>query len=255
MRPLDRSNEAVPISSFSLPLPFRAVVVGGTGAIGAAIAENFLGLGAEVVATGASQADLDRTALAPQEGLRTEVLDITDDASVRAFASRFDRVDALINCAGILRRDEEFEIDVFQQVIDVNLTGPMRCALAFREVLGKSRGCIVNIASMNAFAALPRLPAYCASKGGLVMLTRALAHAWAAQGIRVNAVAPGYIETPLNAAGRADADHYNRIAARTAQKRWGQPRDVAGSVVFLCMPAAEYVTGSVATVDGGFLAS
>ena len=244
----------MPTDTFRLPLPFRAVVIGGTGAIGAAIAENFLELGAEVVVTGAGQPDIDRCTLAPRAGLRAEVLDITDDAAVRAFAGRFDRVDALVNCAGILRRDEEFDIDVFRQVIDVNLTGPMRCATAFREVLGKSRGCIVNIASMNAFAALPRLPAYCASKGGLVMLTRALAHAWAPEGIRVNAVAPGYIETPLNAAGRADADHYNRIAARTAQKRWGQPRDVAGSVVFLCMPAAEYVTGSVAMVDGGFLA-
>lgn len=240
--------------SFSLPAPYHVVVIGGLGAIGGAITQQFLDLGAQVIATGASEADLMSTDLQPQDGLRTAALDITDDDAVRGFAAGVGRVDALVNCAGILRRDEEFDIDVFRQVIDVNLTGAMRCCTAFRAALAETKGSIVNIASMNAFAALPRLPAYCASKGGLVMLTRALAHAWAADGIRVNAVAPGYIETPLNAAGRADRAHYDRIAARTAMKRWGQPHDVAGQVAYLCMPAADYVTGSVAMVDGGFLA-
>lgn len=240
--------------SFSLPKPFVAVVIGGVGAIGSAIAAQFLELGAQVAATGATRAEVDAFTPPAAGDLRTAVLDITDDAEVTAFAGQFQRVDALINCAGILRRDEEFDLDVFRQVIEVNLTGAMRCCTAFRPALAEARGSIVNIASMNAFAALPRLPAYCASKGGLVMLTRALAHAWAPDGIRVNAVAPGYIETPLNAAGRADRAHYDRIAERTAQKRWGQPEDVAGQVAFLCMPASKYVTGSVATVDGGFLA-
>ncbi|MGN7870667.1 SDR family NAD(P)-dependent oxidoreductase [Paracoccus sp. 22332] len=240
--------------SFSLPDPYHVVVIGGLGAIGGAITRQFLDLGAQVRATGATEADLKSTDLQPQDGLRTAVLDITDDNAVRDFAADAGRVDALVNCAGILRRDEEYDIDVFRQVIDVNLTGAMRCCTAFHAALVETRGSIVNIASMNAFAALPRLPAYCASKGGLVMLTRALAHAWAADGIRVNAVAPGYIETPLNAAGRADREHYERIAARTAMKRWGQPQDVAGQVAYLCMPAADYVTGSVMMVDGGFLA-
>ncbi|MGV0816598.1 SDR family NAD(P)-dependent oxidoreductase [Martelella sp. AMO21009] len=240
--------------SFTLPKPFRAVVIGGTGGIGGAISEAFLELGAELVATGASEAEVGASALSGRDGVTLAVLDVTDDAAVKAFADGHDRVDALINCAGILRRDEEFDIEVFQKVIDVNLTGAMRCCTALRPALAAAKGSIVNIASMNAFAALPRLPAYCASKGGLVMLTRALAHAWAADGIRVNAVAPGYIETAINAEGRKDLEHYNRIAARTALKRWGRPDDVAGTVVYLCMPAAGYVTGSVAMVDGGFLA-
>jgi NAD(P)-dependent dehydrogenase (short-subunit alcohol dehydrogenase family) len=107
---------------------------------------------------------------------------------------------------------------------------------------------------MNAYLALPRIPAYCASKGGVVMLTKALALAWAAEGIRVNAVAPGYIETSINAAGRKDEAHKNRIADRTAVKRWGKPDEVAGAVAFLCMPASNYATGTVVSVDGGFLA-
>jgi NAD(P)-dependent dehydrogenase (short-subunit alcohol dehydrogenase family) len=140
------------------------------------------------------------------------------------------------------------------KVLDVNLTGTFRTCMAFRPLLAKAKGSIVNIASMNATLALPRIPAYCASKGGVVMLTKALAMAWAEEGIRVNAVAPGYIETSINAAGRSDAAHYQRIADRTAFKRWGQPEDVAGAVAFLCMPASQYATGTVVAVDGGFLA-
>lgn len=241
-------------SAFSLPQPFHAVITGGTGGIGAAIAEEFLALGANVTATGATDAEVEGCRLAGRAGLTIARLDVTDDAAVPSFAEGCGRVDALINAAGILRRDAEYDIEVFQRVIDVNLTGTMRCCLAFRDHLAASKGSIVNIASMNAFAALPRLPAYCASKGGVVMLTRALAHAWAPEGIRVNAVAPGYIETPLNAEGRKDRAHYERIAARTAMGRWGQPEEVSGTVAYLCMPAARYVTGTVAAVDGGFLA-
>ena len=106
-------------------------------------------------------------------------------------------------------------------MLDVNLTGTFRTCTAFRGALAHSKGSIVNIASMNATLALPRIPAYCASKGGVVMLTKALALAWAPEGIRVNAVAPGYIETSINEAGRQDQAHYQRIADRTAFKQLG----------------------------------
>jgi|SRR5579859_2077906 len=239
---------------FSLAPGFHAVVVGGAGDIGAAIATQFCDLGATVTATGVDDADIARTRLTPRAGLTLAALDVTDDDAVRSFASRHSRVDALINCAGILARDKEYEIATFMKVLDVNLAGTFRTCMGFRAALAKAKGSIVNIASMNATLALPRIPAYCASKGGVVMLTKALALAWAEDGIRVNAVAPGYIETAINAAGRTDRAHYQRIADRTAFKRWGRPEDVAGAVIFLCMPASQYATGTVVAVDGGFLA-
>lgn len=241
-------------SNFSLTPGFHAVVIGGAGDIGAAISNQFCDLGATVTATGVNEADLARTSLKPRTGLTLATLDVTDDAAVTSFAKTHKRVDALVNCAGILARDKEFEIETFMKVIDVNLAGTFRTCMAFQPMLAEAKGSIVNIASMNATLALPRIPAYCASKGGVVMLTKALALKWAEEGVRVNAVAPGYIETAINAAGRIDRAHYQRIADRTAFKRWGQPEDIAGAVAFLCMPASQYATGTVVTVDGGFLA-
>jgi NAD(P)-dependent dehydrogenase (short-subunit alcohol dehydrogenase family) len=241
-------------SSFSLAPGFHAVVIGGAGDIGAAISNQFCDLGATVTATGANETDLARTLLKSRTGLTLASLDVTNDDAVTAFSRQHERVDALINCAGILARDKEFEIETFMKVLDVNLTGTFRTCMAFRPLLAERGGSIVNIASMNATLALPRIPAYCASKGGVVMLTKALALKWAEEGIRVNAVAPGYIETAINAAGRTDLAHYQRIADRTAFKRWGQPEDIAGAVAFLCMPASQYATGTVVAVDGGFLA-
>jgi NAD(P)-dependent dehydrogenase (short-subunit alcohol dehydrogenase family) len=242
------------MTAFSLPANYRVVVIGGSGGIGSAISSLFLDLGARVTATGADSRALESSSLPHREGLELTTLDVTDDGAVAAFAREHDRVDALINCAGILARDEEYDIAVFKKVLDVNLTGTFRTCMAFHPQLAGSKGSVVNIASMNAYLALPRIPAYCASKGGVVMLTKALALAWAGEGIRVNAVAPGYIETPINEAGRRDEAHRNRIAERTAFKRWGQPEEIAGAVAFLCMPASSYATGSVISVDGGFLA-
>jgi NAD(P)-dependent dehydrogenase (short-subunit alcohol dehydrogenase family) len=249
------TKELDPMTSlFSLPAGFHVVVIGGAGDIGAAISNLFCDLGATVSATALDDAAIVRSQLRPRAGLTIEPLDVTNDTAVDTFAKAHGRVDALINCAGILARDKEYEIATFMKVLDVNLTGTFRTCTAFRAALARTKGSIVNIASMNATLALPRIPAYCASKGGLVMLTKALALSWAPEGIRVNAVAPGYIETSINEAGRQDQAHYQRIADRTAFKRWGQPDDVAGAVAFLCMPASSYATGTVVAVDGGFLA-
>ncbi|MFZ0589107.1 MAG: SDR family oxidoreductase, partial [Bryobacteraceae bacterium] len=137
----------------------------------------------------------------------------------------------------------------------VNLTGAMRMSMAVHPKLAQARGAIVNIASMLTFFGGPRVPAYSASKGGIAQLTRSLAVAWAQDGIRVNAVAPGWIETPLTQALRDDAQRSGQLLLRTPFARWGQPEEVAGPVLFLCSGAASFITGAVLPVDGGYSAA
>jgi NAD(P)-dependent dehydrogenase (short-subunit alcohol dehydrogenase family) len=239
---------------FDFPADHRVLVVGGAGGIGAAISRAFLDMGCSVVATGENEEALAGSSLASSPRIALRALDVTDDAQVAAFIGGLDRLDTLVNCAGILARFREFEIATFQRVLDVNLTGTFRLCNACLPLLERSGGSIVNVASMNAFVALPFIPAYCASKGGVVMLTKSLALAWAEKSVRVNAIAPGYVETAINAAGRQDVAHYERIRGRIPLGRWAQPEDIAGSAVYLGSPAAHYVTGTVLAVDGGFLA-
>lgn len=242
--------------AIDFPEGHRVLVVGGAGDIGAAISQAFLDAGCEVMATGVDDAALGSSTLKPQARLRLAPLDVTNDAQIATFVAELGSLRTLVNCAGILARFKEFEVETFHKVIDVNLTGTFRLCSACKPLLAANEGggAIVNIASMNAFAALPWIPAYCASKGGVVMLTKSLALAWAADGVRVNAIAPGYVETRINAEGRQDSAHYERIRSRIPQGRWGQPDDIAGSVVFLASSAARYITGTVLAVDGGFLA-
>jgi NAD(P)-dependent dehydrogenase (short-subunit alcohol dehydrogenase family) len=144
---------------------------------------------------------------------------------------------------------------VFDEVIDVNLSGTMRLCAAARQLLAKTAGCIVNTASMLSFFGGARVPAYSASKGGIAQLTKSLALAYATEGIRVNAIAPGWIATALTTPLREDAQRSAPILARTALGRWGTPEDVVGAAVFLCSPAAAFITGVILPVDGGYLAA
>ena len=182
-------------------------------------------------------------------------LDVTSPRSVEALLAPFDKLDALINCAGIIFRDGlEYQIETFQKVIDVNLTGTMRMCVAAHPKLAAARGAIVNTASMLSLFGGPAIPAYTASKGGVMQLTKALAVAWAAEGIRVNAIAPGWIATELTRGLVEDEDRSAAILGRTPLKRWGEPGDVSGAAVFLCSEAARFITGVILPVDGGYAA-
>jgi NAD(P)-dependent dehydrogenase (short-subunit alcohol dehydrogenase family) len=227
-----------------------ALITGGTGGIGSAIANALVAAGCHVLAAGLPYAEAgseldDRTEVLP--------LDVADTQGIARLVARLDRLDILVNSAGIIKREAEYELDLFQQVIDINLTGTMRMCLACKPLLARRGGSIVNIASMLSFFGGGLAPAYSAGKGGVAQLTKSLAIAWATDKIRVNAVAPGWIATPLTQRLQDDSIRSAAILARTPLNRWGQPQDVAGAVVFLCSPAANFITGTILPVDGGYL--
>lgn len=229
----------------------RVLVTGGTSGIGAAVARGFREAGAEVVATGVAAAEVEE-ARGALRGADVQQLDVRDGAAVAALVGGLPGLDVVVNCAGVIRRGEELDPEVFALVVDVNLTGAMRVSAAARPLLAAGGGAIVNLASMLSFFGGGLVPGYAASKGGIAQLTKSLAIAYAADGIRVNAIAPGWIETPLTGALRADPERSRAITERTALKRWGQPEDLVGGVLFLCSPAAAFVTGAILTIDGGY---
>ena len=232
-----------------------AVVTGGAGGIGGAVAATLARAGATVTATGFAQGELDlRAADEAFEAVTLAVLDVRDPAAVEAFSARFDRLDILVNCAGVTARGPDaFEEEGFAHVLDVNLNGTMRTCRAFLPQLAASGGAIVNIASMMSYFGSGTAPGYAASKGGVAQLTKSLAIAWALQGVRVNAVAPGWIVTPLTEA-QIDPALRERVIQRTPMRQWGQPQHIADAVVFLCSPQAAFITGAILPVDGGYSA-
>ncbi|WP_031500372.1 SDR family NAD(P)-dependent oxidoreductase [Bryobacter aggregatus] len=212
------------------------VVTGGTSGIGAAIARAFEDAGAKVHAL----------------GLETG-LDVSNAASIEAALAPLNELHVLVNAAGIIRRLDEHQPEVFAQVIDINLNGTMRMAHACHAMLKASQGSMVNIASMLSFLGSGPAPAYSASKGGVAQLTKSLAIAWAPDQIRVNALAPGWIETPLTKPLTEDDAKRDALTRRTPMGRWGKPEDVAGPALFLASPAAAFITGAILPVDGGYL--
>lgn len=237
----------------------RALVTGANTGIGQAIALALAGQGARVTCAGRRPSDETVAAITAAGGAAEScVLDLSDPMAAGA-VFRAAGYSILVNNAGIIRRADSLDLSEadWDAVMDVNLKAVFFTCQAFARAAldeGNTPAAIVNIASLLSFQGGIRVASYTAAKHGLAGITRILANEWAARGINVNAVAPGYIETANTEALREDAMRSREILARIPAGRWGEPGDIGGAVAFLCSPAARYVHGAVLNVDGGWLA-
>ena len=228
------------------------VISGGSSGIGLSMAQGFSKAGATVLATGSSEEKLAQARQSSAPNLSFERLDVRDAVAVDAFFGKLTRLDVLVNCQGISRPGNEWDEDTFLNVIDINLSSAMRLARSGYALLKASGGNIINVASMLSYLADETVPAYTASKAGIVGLTRAMAHKYGRDGVRVNAIAPGYHKTAMTEGLWSVAEIADRIGERSALKRWGTVDDLVGPTLFLASPAAAFVTGAVLPVDGGY---
>jgi NAD(P)-dependent dehydrogenase (short-subunit alcohol dehydrogenase family) len=266
MKNSERSSGAVDAFSAFSVAGQRIWVTGASRGLGCAISRALAAAGADVALTARSKDDLSRVADEAREyGREALVLpaSVSDAAQVAAVAAAIDtewgKLDTLVNCAGvspIFKRAESVAEDEWRHVIDVNLTGTFLCAKAGAALMiGRGGGSIVNISSIHGRVGMARLAAYSASKGGLEALTRTLALEWADHDIRVNSVAPGYIETDMTEGLREHEKWRPQLLGRIPLGRFGVPTEVTSAIVYLASPASRYVTGSTVTIDGGWTAS
>lgn len=239
-----------------------ALVTGASAGLGAGIAVALAEAGADVAAHGNSRTPDATCEIIRRAGRRGQAIrgNLSDRETPRRLVAdvleEFGRLDILVNNAGTIRRTPavEYSEEDWDAVIEVNLSSVFRLSqLAGRHMLERGSGKIVNIASLLSFQGGVTVPAYAASKGGVAQLTKALANEWAAKGINVNAVAPGYMRTDNTTALQQDEVRNRQILERIPAGRWGKPEDLAGAVVFLCSAASDYLHGHVLAVDGGWL--
>jgi len=241
-----------------------ALVTGASRGLGKAIASALAQAGAEVICASSQLAGAASTAAELKaQGYQTLALaaDLADEASVRQLASQAldwrGRVDILVNCGGTIFRAPavEFPMAQWRQNLAVNLDAAfLLCQLLGAGMVARGQGKIINIASMLSYSGGITVPAYTASKHAIAGLTKALANEWAASGVNINAIAPGYFNTDNTAALQQNPERNAQILARLPAGRWGQPEDLAGAAVFLASRASDYVNGHVLAVDGGWLA-
>ncbi len=231
-----------------------ALVVGGSSGIGLGIARRLQAADATVHITGTREAGAYGDDLA---GLTYHRLDVVDDAAVAALGARVEPVNVLVYSAGaVAYRRAEYDIATFRKIVEVNLIGAMSCCTAFHETLARAGSesgdaALLLIGSTSSFIATPGQPAYGASKGGLVTLVKSLAKAWARDGIRVNGLAPGLVETKLTTASRENPAAYAASLDRIPLGRWGTTEEMGDAATFLVSPLASYITGQMLLADGG----
>ena len=237
----------------------RVLVTGGTSGIGLAVATAFADAGATVTITGTRPAPSAYPTALPPFAYRQ--LDVRDGEAITRLATALDGLDVLVNNAGaaFAHQPSEWDPAVFADAIRINLVGAFRLATALRTVLARSHAdggaSVINLASMSAFFAVPVVPAYGAAKAGVVQMTKNLAVAWAGEGIRVNAVAPGLVATRMTAGMQGVPAVERPQLDRTAMKRWGTPDDIAPTFLYLASAAARFITGETVCVDGGYAAT
>src|SRR5689334_854516 len=214
-----------------------AIVTGGGTGIGLATATALAKDGYNVIAAG-----LDQEGPTP-EGVAFVHTDVSDAAALKSLMDAAPGISALVNCAGIIRQQREWQAEDFSAVLNINLTATLAASTAALPKLEASRGAIVNISSMWAYFGSALSPGYAASKSGVVALTRSMAVAWGPKGVRVNAVAPGWVDTRMGAPAKNDPERGPRITARIPMGRWAQPSEIASVIAFLLSPAASYVHG------------
>ena len=223
-----------------------AIITGGGTGIGLATARRLVSDGYRVIAGG-----LDREDVLP-DGVTFVETDVTKAAALENLMAQTDGIDALINCAGVLRHEKEWMIEDFRIVLDINLTASLASANAALSKLQVAGGSVVNLASMWSFFGAAGSPAYSASKGAIVSLTRSMAVAWGKKGIRVNAVAPGWVNTRLSQRAKNDPTRGPAILQRIPLGRWAEPEEIANVIRFLVSSEASYVHGVVLPIDGGY---